>query len=90
MTRRRSNSNKTNQAPAPETKSQPAVKDRESSLSENVVQHVPLDAIRMDLLNRDLVVEDNEDLSDLMTSLKDVGLLNPIRVIADDNDADRI
>ncbi|MCV6594979.1 MAG: ParB N-terminal domain-containing protein [Silicimonas sp.] len=48
-----------------------------------VVDTIPLDQVHTDLLVRDrlLEVEDSE-LQDLVTSIRDIGLSNPIRVVA--------
>ena len=46
----------------------------------HVVQLVPLDEVHTDLLVRDRMPGDDPELEELITSIRDVGLSNPIRV----------
>ncbi|SDZ47566.1 chromosome partitioning protein, ParB family [Jannaschia faecimaris] len=48
-----------------------------------VTDLVPLDAVRTTKLTRDRRISDRLDLADLKTSLREIGLSNPIRVEAD-------
>lgn len=48
-----------------------------------VTDLIPLDAVRTTKLTRDRRVSDDLDLTDLKTSLREIGLSNPIRVEAD-------
>lgn len=47
-----------------------------------VVQSLPLDSVFTNLLVRDRLPGEDDELADLMTSLREVGLSNPIRVEA--------
>ena len=80
MTSDWSNTNATGQQPAPETKSQPARQRSDPNYVLGTIQQLPIDLIKTDYLWSDRAVESTEDLSELMTSLRSIGMLNPIRV----------
>ena len=47
----------------------------------HVVQVVPLDQVRADMLVRDRMPGEDEELAELVASIRDLGLSNPIRVL---------